>query len=202
MGSSGAGVDCHCKLGRVTEERNLGAVERQLVAERQDRNESLRSLARRFNRQLLRQAMTEAGNPPLEGEVTNFYRLLTDDDVSRGMRTQATNRLSENGVDVESVTADFVSYQTVNRHLKNCVGVTGKDRTRPIERAEAQDRVYSLQHRTREVTEQTLTQLRRANGDSFEDFEVFVNINARCTECGTHLSVDELLEGESCRCGD
>lgn len=202
MAMSEAGPACDCKLGRVADEWDLESTERQLVTDWRENGESLRSLAATFNRQLLRRAMTEAGNPPLEGEVTNYYRLLTDDDVSPGMRTQAINRLAQDGLDVESVEADFVSYQTVNRHLKNCIGVLEEDRTTPLERDEAKDRVYSLQHRTREVTDQTLTQLRRANGGSFEDFEVYVNISARCSKCGAHLGVDELLEGETCRCSD
>lgn len=200
MATSGASSACDCKLGRVAEEWDLGTIKRQLLTDWRDNGESLRALAATFNRQLLRRAMTEAGNPPLDGEVGNYYRLLTDDDVSRGMRTQAKNRLAQDGVDVESVETDFVSYQTVNRHLKNCVGVLEEDRTGPLERDEAKDRVYSLQHRTREVTEQTLTQLRRTKGGSFEDFEVYVNISARCSECGAHLGVDELLEGSTCQC--
>jgi len=202
MVTSGAEPECDCKLGRVAEDWNLEAVEQELVTDWRENSESLRSLAATFNRELLRRAMTEAGNPPLEGEVSNYYRLLTNDDVSRGMRTQATNRLAENGVDVKSVKGDFVSYQTVNRHLKNCVGVFEEDRTRPLGEDEAKDRVYSLQHRTREVTHQTLTQLRRSQGDPFEDFEVYVNISAQCSECGAQLGLEELLEGETCRCPD
>lgn len=200
MVTSNAGQACDCKVGRVADDWNLGPAERDIIATWREDGTSLRSLAAKFNRRLLRQAMKEAGNPPLDGEVMNLYRLLTDDDVSQGMVIQASNRLAEKGVAVESVKGDFVSYQTVNRHLKNCVGIYDNDRDRPIEVDEAKDRIYSLRNRTKEVTKQALTQLRRSEGNSFENFEMYVNISARCTECGEQLDIAELLEGETCRC--
>jgi DNA-binding transcriptional ArsR family regulator len=84
---------------------------------------SLRDLAAHFNHHLLRAAMERAGLSSLNGEIENTYRLLTDDDVSRGMRTQARNRLQKQGIDVEQLQSDFVSYGTVRRHLKRCLDV-------------------------------------------------------------------------------
>lgn len=202
MGSSDGEAACDCKLGRVADKWDLHPATRALVTAWQDDGESLRSLAGTFNRRLLGRAMAEGGTTPLDGEVGNYYRLLTGDDVSRGMVTQAEHRLAEYGVDVDSIRDDFVSYQTVNRHLKDCVGLREADRTDPLDVAAAKDRVYSLRHRTREVTEQTLAQLDGTEDQPFDDFEVYVEISARCNECGAHLGLEGLLDGETCRCSD
>ena len=194
------GVDCGCKLGRVADERELEGAPIRTVSEWREDGSSLRTLADRFNQRVLRSAMNAVGSPPLDGEVPNLYRLLTSDAVSPGMRTQARNRLTEDGVDVEAVETDFVSYQTINRHIKSCLGYDEADRANPMDADQAEDRVYSLQHRTKEVTERTIEQLHRSAGIDFGEFEVYVNLSARCTECGTQLGVDELLTGETCRC--
>lgn len=200
MVDSDGGPGCGCKLGRVAEDWDLDSVDDDLAAAWLSDGASLRSLAATFNRRLLRRAMTDAGHPPIDGEVANLHRLLTSDEVSPGMTTQATNRLAENGVDVKAVESDFISYQTVNRHLKNCLGVSEDDRRTPLDIDQAKDRIFSLQHRTMEVTEQTISQVRRTAGTDFEDFDVYVDISARCTECGAQLDVEEALEGETCRC--
>lgn len=54
---------------------------------------SIRELTEYLNRELLRAAMEREGLTPLDGEVSNLYRLLTDDDVTVGMETQARMRL-------------------------------------------------------------------------------------------------------------
>ena len=79
--------------------------------------ESLRSLADRFNRRVLAAGMEAAGLTPLDGEVDNTYRLLTDDKVSAGMRTQVERRLERDGVDIEELRTDFVSHQAVHTYL-------------------------------------------------------------------------------------
>jgi hypothetical protein len=48
---------------------------------------SLRELVEQFNLSVLWSALEDAGSRPLEGEVQNLYGLLTDEEVSSGVRT-------------------------------------------------------------------------------------------------------------------
>ena len=64
--------------------------------------QSLRDLADHFNRRVLESVLNEAGVVTLHGELDNTYELLTGDDITQGARTQATNRLERQGVDVEA----------------------------------------------------------------------------------------------------
>jgi len=147
------------KVARLLEERELeelGAeLERRWLGEGVER-ESLRDLARRFNVRLLRDHMRESGLAPLEGEAANTYRLLTDDEVSAGMRVQAERELERAGIDVsdrlltdDEVSAgmrvqaereleragidvselrtDFVSHQAIHTYLRSERDLEGPD---------------------------------------------------------------------------
>ena len=79
---------------------------------------SLRDLADLFNRRLLESTMTAADMSTIDGEVDNLYRLLTVDGVSSGMRLEARTRLERNGVDIDQLERDFISYQVIRSYLK------------------------------------------------------------------------------------
>lgn len=193
-----------CKIDRVAAARGLPDAPERLATywTRENGRYSLRELATHFNRSLLRAAMEEAGRNPLDGEVENTHRLLTDDDVSHGMRTQTRNRLQREGVDVEGLQADFVSYQTVRRHLKGCLGVerSRDDATDPAETAV--QRIAALQNRTRAVTESTLSGLHAADETAASDLDVIVDITVSCANCGAHAPVREFIRNGGCRCGE
>jgi hypothetical protein len=109
------------KVARLIGEYGLGEefgdeLERRWTADGDER-ESLRDLADAFNRRLLESALTAAGASTVSGEASNLYRLLTGDDVSSGMRTEARARLERDGVDVDQLERDFVTYQAIRAHL-------------------------------------------------------------------------------------
>lgn len=168
---------------------------------REENRYSLRELAARFNRQLLRAVMEQNGLNPLDGEVENTYRLLTDDDVSQGMQTQAHNRLQKQGIDVDQLVSDFVSYGTVRRHLKGCLGAERESTDADDDAVEnGTQRIAALQNRTIAVTENTLSQLDAAGDLASGNIDVFVDITVSCTDCGYHAPVHEFIENEGCRC--
>lgn len=190
-----------CKIDRTAAAYDLpGEAERLAEYWTRDTDRySLRELAVYFNRRLLRAAMEQAGLNPLDGEVENTHRLLTDDDVSPGMRTQARNQLQRHGVDIETVRSDFVSYQTVRRHLKQCLGAERAPRDSAAADTSAQ-RIAALQHRTVAVTENTLSQLQAAGNITYGDIDVFVDITVSCAECGRHATIQEFITNDGCHC--
>ena len=193
-----------CKIDRTAAAYDLTR-EAERLAEywmRDTDRKSLRELAIYFNQQLLRAAMERAGLNPLDGEVENTYRLLTDDDVSQGMHTQAHNRLQKHDVDVNQLQSDFVSYGTVRRHLKDCLRVERESTDTDDDPAETgAQRIAALQNRTVAVTENTLSQLASANELAAGDIDVFVDITVSCSACGRHASVQEFIEKNGCDCG-
>lgn len=187
-------------IGEYDLDDSFGAELERLWTSEGERRESLRELADRFNRRLLERAMRGAGVSTVDGEVANLYRLLTAEDVSSGMRTEARRRLERNGVDVERLERDFVSYQAVRSYLKEFRGAE-YDHPSDVDRVENVARtVRRLRSRLRSVTERDLAQLRRTERLTLGDFRLFVDVDVFCEECGTQYSVDDILERGGCEC--
>lgn len=199
MESAASERECTCKLGRVADHWGTEATLSEIEANWREGTGSLRELADDFNRAVLRSALERNGHVPLEGETENLHRLLTDVDVSGGMRAQAQNRLAGIGIDVDALVTDFVSYQTVNRHLQGCRDIPAND-SGGLSVDEAKDRLYALRNRTTTVSEETLYQLANAGAIEIGAFEVVVDIGVTCTDCGSQLNVVSLLSRKECQC--
>ena len=164
---------------------------------------SLRELADLFNQAVLRAAMEAGGATPLDGEVENTYRLLTADDVSSGMRTQANKRLERFGVDVTELRADFVSHQAIHTYLTKYRGVShdpdssGSDED-PVEAAV--QKIGALRQRTAMVTTDTLERLANADTLAADGLSVMVDVEVLCERCGTSYDVQEFVDAGGCSC--
>jgi len=191
------------KVARLIEAHDLGSIGSDLEAawlgeggERQ----SLRDLADRFNKALLLAAIRDAGMDVVDGEAENYYRLLTDEDVSAGRRVEARNRLEAAGVDVNALDADFVTYQAVRHYLTEVRGASyergdgtdGVDHERSV--------IDRLQGRVERVVRDTVDRLRTAGRLSVGDYRVFVSVDVLCQDCGAQYTVGELLDRGHCDC--
>lgn len=193
------------KVARLIEEYELGdsfgeRLERRWTGKAGERT-SLRDLADLFNHRLLEVAMERTGMSTVDGEVDNLYRLLTADDVSSGMRTEARARLERDGVDIEQLERDFVTYQAIRSYLKDYRGAT-YERTADADRIEnVTTTVRQLRSRLQSVTEGSLEQLRDTSRLTLGDFRVFIDVDVLCEDCGAQYGVIELLQRGSCECG-
>lgn len=160
---------------------------------------SLRDLADYFNQRLLEAAMGDAGMQPLSGEVENTYRLLHEEDVSGGDRTRTQRRLEREGVDVDALDRDFVTYQAIRTYLKDHRGAehTTPDRDRTAVETE---NVQRLRGRTVTVTSGKLEQLKKGGHLNLGAFRVLVDVNVLCEDCGAQYEVETLLERGGCDC--
>jgi hypothetical protein len=161
---------------------------------------SLRDLADLFNRRLLSEAMEQAGMSTVDGEVANFYRLLTDAEVSSGKRTEAVARLKRNAVDVDQLQRDFVTYQAIRSYLQEYRDATYEqaDDADPVD--SAIETIQRLRARIRSVTDGTLERLRDTGRISLGSFRLFVDVDVLCEDCGVQYSVMELLDRGGCEC--
>lgn len=190
------------KVGRLVDEYGLegvGAEMERLWTDDGDDRMSLRDLADRFNRQLLATAMADAGMRPLAGEVENVHRLLTGEDVGGADRTRARRRLEREGVDVEELLGDFVSYGAVRTYLREHRNAEypGDDRDRIAVESE---NIRRLRGRVTRVAETKLDRLRTGEAIALGDFRSHVQISVLCEDCGTQYEVDELLARGGCDC--
>lgn len=192
------------KLVRLIDQYDLQGMgqtlEQRWTAEEDERS-SLRDLADYFNRELLSTAMSDAGMQPLDGEVENVYRLLTDDEVSGADRTRMRRRLEREGIDVDKLVDDFVTYQAVRTYLTTHreAEYTQPDRDRT---ADGVENIQRLRGRTATVTEGKLDQLRNSGDITLGEFRTVVDITVLCEDCGGQYEVTELLDSGGCDCPD
>ena len=164
---------------------------------------SLRDLAVYFNQRLLRAAMERAEIDVLEGEAENIYRILTDEDVSSGMRVEARHRLESNGIDVDQLEREFVSRQAIHTYLTDYRDVSypdGESAEDPIERRA--NTIQRLKNRLSAVCDESLRSLRKAGEISLGDTQVIVSVRVVCTDCERQYEVAELLSNKGCACSE
>ena len=192
------------KVARLIDDYDLGAsfgdeLERRWTADGTERT-SLRDLADLFNERLLRSAMSAVGVSTVSGEVSNLYQLLTDDDVSSGMRTEARARLERDGVDVDRLERDFVSYQAIRSYLTKYRDAEYEEPSEEEQVESVLDSIQRLRARLRSITESGLDRLRSTDRITLGDFRLFVDVDVLCEDCGAQYGVADLLERGGCDC--
>jgi hypothetical protein len=161
---------------------------------------SLRDLADYFNERLLEQSLIDAGMSALESDVSSTYENLTDDDVSTGVRTDTRNRLEQNGVDVDALESDFVSYQAIRSYLTEYRDAEYR-RLSDEEKVEKDlQSIQRLMTRTLSVTEERIEKLRETGRIDVDEFEVLLDVQVLCQSCGEQYSISEFLEQRGCGC--
>nr|WP_217350898.1 rod-determining factor RdfA [Salinadaptatus halalkaliphilus] len=160
---------------------------------------SLRDLADDFNQELLRQKLRDAGIQTLDGEVENFYRLLTDDETSTADRTRIRRRLERDDIDVGTLESEFVSYQAIRTYLQNHRGASyDPAETDPID--QLQTAVDRLQRKLVTVTDDRLERVDDNTALTIENPSVIADVRIACANCGRQFSVDELTAETQCDC--
>jgi len=189
------------KVARLIDEHDLDGVGTEMEARwtaEEDRL-SLRALADFFNRQILQARLDDAGIDTLDGELENTYRLLTDEDVSPAERTRLRRRLERDGMDVDAIEDDFVTYQAIRTYLteyRDAEYVT-EDRD-PIEREV--ENIERLHGRVETVTTGKLEQLMDREELQLGAFRILVDTKVVCEDCHTQFDIIELLERGACDC--
>ena len=161
---------------------------------------SLRDLAAEFNRAVLRAAVRDAGGSVVESDIESLYRMLTDDDVSRSDAVRKRRELERSGVDVDAVSSDFVTHQTIYTYLTNVrdASLPEEDTDDRLERKT--ETVQRLAGRTQVITESTLEELGKAGEIADREYEVFVDVRTICGNCGADYPIATLLEQGGCDC--
>jgi hypothetical protein len=190
-------------VARLIEEYDLPGLgdELEQLWTAEENRRSLRELATYFNQQLLQQALTEANIQYLDGEIENTYRLLSDGDVSSAEKTRVRRRLERDGVDVDALQKNFVTYQAIRSYLKDNRGAeyTSSDQDL-LEREETN--VQKLRGRMVSVIEGNIEQLRDREELTLGEFQTLADIRIVCEGCNSQFDIMELLDRGGCDCED
>jgi hypothetical protein len=190
------------KVARLLDEYDLDGVGDELEARwtaTGDDHTSRRDLAAEFNRRLVEVRLDEAGVRLSARELDAVVRSLTGDEVTAADRTQLRRRLEREGVDVDALDCDVVTYQAVRSYLREHRGAEyerdGGDRATTAARA-----IGKLRGRLVSVAESKLRTLGKTPALTLGEFRVLVDVGVLCTDCDSRYSVTELLSAGGCDC--
>lgn len=162
---------------------------------------SLRELADSFNERLLRAALADADVDTITDDLGRLYALLNGDEGSRGEQTAAKRRLERAGVDVETLTDEFVSYGAIRSYLTGHRDASLPDADEDTRAAESRA-IEGLRQRTVAVTESKLARLRNTDHLQLGSHRVLADVQVLCEECGRQYDVATLLDAGACECYD
>ncbi len=189
---------CSCKVGRTAEQYGLDGLD-ELLRERRAEGASLRRLETVVNEAALRSAL-EAADTDVFRDAETIYRNLTSEDVSAGVRTETEAWLSRVGVDPAELDADFVSYQTVRSHLRECLDVdTARDSSLSVDDAEGT--VEWARSRSEGIIGRTIERLDDTDGFHSGTVDVTQVVRVSCRDCGASYPVERFLDRGGCDCG-
>lgn len=191
------------KVARLIDQYGLDhlgdELERRWTADGSERL-SLRDCAALFNERLLEQVLVDAGSNALRRDVEATYERLTGEDATAGVRTETRNRLARDGIDVDELERNFVTYQAIRSYLTEYRDATYEG---PADAEKVQSDIESIQRllaRTLSVTEDRIETLRATGRLDVGDFEVLVDAQVLCQDCGSQYAVADLLEAGRCEC--
>lgn len=191
------------KVARLIEEYELDGLGAEMEARWTGQGEdrmSLRDLAEFFNKRLLERALVNAGMSALESDVETTYENLTGEEISTGVRTDTRNRLERNGIDVDSLESDFVTYQAIRSYLKEWRGAEYEGLSDEEKVEKDLESIQRLLTRTLSVTDQRIEKLRDTDRIDIEEFEVFLDAQVLCQRCGSQYAVADFFEQGGCDC--
>ncbi|WP_277543030.1 rod-determining factor RdfA [Haloarcula laminariae] len=188
---------CSCKVGRTAGKYGLDGLDERLRERRAD-GASLRRLETVVNEAVL-QAALEGADTDVLRDAASIYRNLTGEDVSTGVRTETEAWLSRVGVDPAELDRDFVSYQTVRSHFRECLGVdTARERSLSVDDAEGT--IEWARSRSQGIVGRTIERLDGTDGFHCGSVDVTTVVRVSCADCGGSYPVERFLDRGGCDC--
>jgi hypothetical protein len=190
--------ECSCKVGRVADRYGLDGLHRDLEQRYVTDDASLRDLAAYFNTRVVG-AVVDGSSADVVGDPSAIYRALRDGDVPPERRANVRDQLTYADVDVDAVTQDFVSHQTVRAHLRECLEVdTARSGVDSLD--EAGDVINWAQDRDAEIIDRVLERLGRLDLLATGELEVSHTVRITCLDCGETYRPETLLTEGECGC--
>lgn len=146
---------------------------------------------------LLRRAMDRAGLSTLGREAESKYERLHSDDPM--IVTEVSKLLAQEGIDIEQLEKDFVSYGVIRTHLKECLDAERAPQTSSDWERDAIEITRERAHqKAKEAINSLLNKGEIAAG---ENTAVRIRIDIDCPDCNSRTPVERALRrGVACDC--
>ncbi|UHQ99233.1 hypothetical protein HYG81_25670 (plasmid) [Natrinema zhouii] len=186
-----------CKVERIIEKHDLSGLNEE-IRRQHGNGTSLRRLEKLINTRILERALMDA-EVALVGDTESIYHILKEDESTPGRKAEIRSQLKQAGPPASDVEDDFISHQTVKRHLQNCLGMDTK-RQAQITLDSAKDTIEWTQSRNQSVIENTLNRLHNAGLIKASDLDVTQSIRVTCENTGNTFHLWDFLKRGGCDC--
>lgn len=163
-----------------------------------DKHYSLRELADYVNTMILESAVNDSEEWPNSQDIEHMYTVLQSENISPGRAKELKRNLNRVGIDVEKVTADFVSHQAVHSYLKKHRKVNYTPEENLLE--EDLETIQRVRGRLTNITESIIDKYQAKNDLTTSDYSVFVDIQIYCEECQEKMALEDYFEEKGCDC--
>lgn len=188
-----------CKVCRVLADRDLGHYDERLLSEwRGDeaQRKGYRQLARWLNITLLRREMDKAGLPTLGKEAESKYDRLRGEETNAA---EVADILEREGIDVERLYDDFVSYGVVRTHITECLGAEYEPGEPDDWETNAID--IARDHARGKVHDAVRSLAGKGVIEAGGDITVHLDVELECETCRSRVPLRRALRrGRVCRC--
>ena len=188
-----------CKVCRVLDERNMDQYEARLLEQWEadpPRRKGYRQLAEWLNITMLRREMDRAGLSTLGNEAESKYERLQRKDA---IADEVAEGLTHSGIDIGSLTDDFVSYGVVRTHLKDCLNAQRERITSEWERDAI---AITEEHAHKKISTAIGSLQNKGKLSAGGDITLEIAIQLECENCHTRIPLDRAVRrGAVCNCG-
>jgi hypothetical protein len=196
-GTESEAIDACCKVTRVAAAYELENFDEELRRRREHEGATLHELADYLNNRLTAVSLEEA-DVDIDAEPATVRTALVEDEVLPIGRRNSIREAVVGSVDIEQLTGDFVSHETIRRHLKDHLDIStarGSIETK----TELENALNSSEKQHQEMI---VGALRRAGDRGIitgTDFRVF-STRVECRHCSTTYRLQELIDNCGCDC--
>lgn len=192
-----------CKLCRVLDERGLADYDERMLAQWRGETgprKGYRTLATEFNTMLLRREMDRAGVSTLGDEAESKYSRLTGD--NEAVAREVREVLRGEGIPIDDLETDFVSYGAVRTHIKSCLKSDYNPETSSDKSDWERTAIDIARSTAKEKTTEAVGAL--VSSGSLEiggKPSIDVDISVECSACHARIPVERAIRrGYVCQC--
>lgn len=144
-----------------------------------------------FNERLLKRLYKKHGRDTMSVHLDREYEAITGDDGVQ--RDELAADLATDGLEIDGIADEMVSWSTMRHHLKGCLGAE-KD-TPPAETDWETDTVRMARDRAAEKTRSVLSSLTsKGRLPEAERADVDVQVKLSCPECSVRVPFEDAIE--------
>jgi hypothetical protein len=138
------------------------------------------------------------GGVDTDADPATVYAALMSDSGLPAQRQDSIRETLAGRLDLERLQTDFVSHETVRKHLKNHLGID-TSRGGFESQEELREALETYQRQYRDAVEGALQRAARAGLLDGTEFRIY-QTRVECVDCSRTVRLSELIENGGCEC--